>query len=58
MTKIRKMVHGKLHCSGCNEWKLPENFYGKTTKQSRCIPCYNAAYGAYYRRALKEARAT
>lgn len=40
-------------CSGCKNMMFPEQFYGR---QSRCIPCYKATYGASYRRALREAR--
>jgi hypothetical protein len=53
--KMVGWVHLK-RCSDCKELKLPECFYGQTKKQSRCISCYKAAYGAYYRRSLREAR--
>lgn len=46
----------KKRCSACTEWKPLDQFYGRKRKQPRCIPCYNAAYGAYYRQTLRELR--
>lgn len=40
-------------CSKCREKKLPEQFYGISRPQSRCIPCYKATYGLEYRQLLK-----
>lgn len=55
MTKLLTDTR-KKRCSACTEWKPIEQFYGRKYKQPRCIPCYNAAYGAYYRRSLKESK--
>jgi hypothetical protein len=49
MMKLRR-------CSDCHQWLPAENFYGQTKKQSRCIPCYKAAYGFHYRKSLRESR--
>lgn len=43
-------------CSSCKELKLPEQFYGQTSKQSRCIPCYKATYSTAYRRWLRSGK--
>lgn len=43
-------------CSACRELKLPEQFYGQTRKQSRCIACYKVTYGLDYRRSLRGAQ--
>lgn len=56
MSSVTNRKVTQKRCSDCLQVKPMGEFYGRRYKQSRCIPCYNAAYGSYYRRALKEAR--
>jgi len=46
------MIDGKLRCSRCDSWKLPEDFHRRSSaangRRPECIECHKAYQADYY----------